>query len=119
MAQRLVRKLCECKKAVVPSKDDLPSDFPFKKLGSTPIYEAVGCRECRNVGYRGRLGVYELLVVNDDLRQLAHEGVSTWEIKKAAIAGGMKTLRDDGWRKVISGQTSVEEVLRITKGDRT
>ena len=119
MAQRLVRKLCECKKAVVPSKDDLPSDFPFKKLGSTPIYEAVGCRECRNVGYRGRLGVYELLIVNDDLRQLAHEGVSTWEIKKAAIAGGMKTLRDDGWRKVISGQTSVEEVLRITKGDRT
>ena len=82
MAQRLVRKLCECKKAVVPSKDDLPSDFPFKKLGSTPIYEAVGCRECRNVGYRGRLGVYELLVVNDDLRQLAHEGVSTWGSKK-------------------------------------
>lgn len=119
MAQRLVRRLCDCKKAVVPSKDDVPSDFPFEKLGSTPIYEAVGCRECRNVGYSGRLGVYELLVVDDKLRELAHEGVSTWEIKKAAIAGGMKTLRDDGWRKVISGQTSVEEVLRITKGDRT
>jgi len=119
MAQRLVRRLCDCKKAVVPAKVDVPSDFPFEELGSTPIYEAVGCRDCRNVGYRGRLGVYELLVVDDALRQLAHDRVSTWEIKKAAIAGGMKTLRDDGWRKVISGQTSVEEVLRITKGDRT
>jgi general secretion pathway protein E/type IV pilus assembly protein PilB len=107
MAQRLVRRLCDCKKAVVPSKEDVPSDFPFEQL------------ECRNVGYSGRLGVYELLVVDDALRQLAHEGVSTWEIKKAAIAGGMKTLRDDGWRKVLSGQTSIEEVLRITKGDRT
>ncbi len=119
MAQRLVRRLCDCKKAVVPSKSDLPSDFPFEQLGATPIYEAVGCRECRDVGYRGRLGVYELLVVDDALRQLAHDRVSTWEIKKAAIAGGMKTLRDDGWRKVIAGQTSIDEILRITKGDRT
>ncbi|MDB4372943.1 type II/IV secretion system protein, partial [Mariniblastus sp.] len=70
------------------------------------------------VGYRGRLGIYELLVTTDDLRQMAHDRMSTWEIKKAAIAGGMKTLRDDGWRKVIQGDTSVEEVLRITKGDR-
>jgi general secretion pathway protein E/type IV pilus assembly protein PilB len=119
MAQRLVRRLCDCKQAVVPAKNDLPADFPLDKLGTTPIYQPVGCRECRNVGYRGRLGVYELLVVDDALRQLAHDRVSTWEIKKAAIAGGMKTLRDDGWRKVIAGQTSIDEVLRITKGDRT
>lgn len=119
MAQRLVRRLCQCKRAIVPSKADVPNDFPFEQLGATPIYEAVGCRECRNVGYRGRLGVYELLVVDDALRQLAHDRVSTWEIKKAAIAGGMKTLRDDGWRKVIAGQTSIDEVMRITKGDRT
>lgn len=118
MAQRLVRRLCSCKKAVDPASLDLPSDFPMDRLGSEPIFEPVGCRECRNVGYRGRLGVYELLVVDDAIKQLAHDRVSTWELKKAAIAGGMKTLRDDGWSKVIQGHTAVDEVLRITKGDR-
>lgn len=118
MAQRLVRRLCSCKKAVDPANLDLPSDFPMDRLGGEPIFEPVGCRECRNVGYRGRLGVYELLVVDDAIKQLAHDRVSTWELKKAAIAGGMKTLRDDGWSKVIQGHTAVDEVLRITKGDR-
>lgn len=119
MAQRLVRRLCvSCRREVNPATADLPDDFPVEMLGNGPIYEAGGCRECRDVGYRGRLGIYELLVTTDDLRQMAHDRMSTWEIKKAAIAGGMKTLRDDGWRKVIQGDTSVEEVLRITKGDR-
>jgi general secretion pathway protein E/type IV pilus assembly protein PilB len=118
MAQRLVRRLCSCRREVKPATADLPDDFPMEMLDHGPIYEAVGCRECRDVGYRGRLGIYELLVTTDDLRQMAHDRMSTWEIKKAAIAGGMKTLRDDGWRKVIQGDTSVEEVLRITKGDR-
>lgn len=117
MAQRLVRRLCSCKREIDAKNVDLPSDFPFEKLNG-PIYEPVGCRECRDVGYRGRLGIYELLVTTDDLRQMAHDRKSTWEIKKAAIAGGMKTLRDDGWLKVLSGATSVEEILRITKGDR-
>ena len=57
-------------------------------------------------------------MTTDELRQLAQEGKSTWEIKKAAIASGMKTLRDDGWNKVLEGKTSVDEVLRLTKGDR-
>ena len=117
MAQRLVRRLCKCRREVDPKSLDLPSDFPFEKLDG-PIFEPVGCRECRDVGYRGRLGIYELLVTTDELRQMAHDRKSTWEIKKAAIAGGMKTLRDDGWLKVISGATSVDEILRITKGDR-
>ena len=118
MAQRLVRRLCDCKKPVKLKADDVPPDFPVGKLKGATIYQPVGCRECREVGYRGRLGVYELLVVDDSLRQLAHEGVSTWEIKKAAIASGMQTLRDDGWAKVLLGHTSIEEILRITKGDR-
>jgi len=62
--------------------------------------------------------IYELLVTTDELRQMAHDRKSTWEIKKAAMNGGMKTLRDDGWNKVMEGKTSVDEVLRITKGDR-
>ncbi|MFT5304272.1 MAG: type II secretion system protein E [Mariniblastus sp.] len=118
MAQRLVRRLCKCRREVQPSRADLPDDFPMELLDGGSIYEPVGCRECRDVGYRGRLGIYELLVTDNELRQMAHDRVSTWEIKKAAMAGGMKTLRDDGWRKVIDGRTSIEEVLRITKGDR-
>jgi general secretion pathway protein E/type IV pilus assembly protein PilB len=118
MAQRLVRKLCSCRREVHPNKADLPDDFPFEMLEGRSIYEPVGCRQCRDVGYRGRLGIYELLITTDDLRQMAHDRMSTWEIKKAAMAAGMRTLRDDGWLKVMEGTTSVEEVLRITKGDR-
>ena len=119
MAQRLLRRLCpSCRKANDPKPEDLPEDFPFEKLKGKQIYEAVGCRECRNVGYRGRVGIYELLITTNELRQMAQERASTWEIKKAAIAGGMRTLRDDGWLKVIDGVTSVEEVQRMTKGDR-
>lgn len=120
MAQRLVRRLCPaCKGEVNPREIDLPDDFPRDLMTDSPIYEPVGCRECRGVGYKGRMGIYELLVTDDNLRQLAHDRVSTWEIKKAAIKNGMRTLRDDGWLKVLQGSTSVEEVLRITKGDRT
>ena len=118
MAQRLVRRLCSCRREISPSQADLPDDFPLELLDGRPIYEPIGCRDCRDVGYRGRLGIYELLITTDDLRQMAHDRKSTWEIKKAAMASGMKTLRDDGWLKVMEGTTSVEEVLRITKGDR-
>jgi general secretion pathway protein E/type IV pilus assembly protein PilB len=119
MAQRLVRRLCpDCCEEVKPSDLELPDDFPHELFKDKPIFGAVGCRQCRGVGYRGRLGIYELLVTTDSLRQLAHDRASTWEIKKAAIEGGMSTLRDDGWLKVAAGQTSVDEILRITKGDR-
>jgi len=118
MAQRLVRRLCKsCRQEVDPSKVELPNDFPVDQLQGS-LFQAVGCRECRNVGYSGRMGVYELLVTTEAVRELAQERASTWAIKKACLAGGMKTLRDDGWRKVISGDTSVEEIMRITKGDR-
>jgi type II secretion system protein E len=120
MAQRLVRRLCKlCKRAVDPKKIDLPDDFPRDLITDSPIYEPEGCRECRGVGYSGRMGIYELLVANEGLRQLAHDRASSWEIKKMAMQQGMRTLRDDGWLKVLKGDTSLEEVLRITKGDRT
>ena len=120
MAQRLVRRLCKhCRRSVHPNEIELPDDFPREPLKDRDIFAPVGCHECRNVGYSGRMGVYELLVTTDNLRQLAHDKASTWEIKKTAIQEGMKTLRDDGWLKVLEGQTSIDEVLRITKGDRT
>ena len=119
MAQRLVRRLCRhCKEAVTPHEEDVPRDFPWEQLGDRPIYKAVGCRQCRKLGYSGRMGIFELLVTTDDIRQLAHDRASTWKIKEAAVRNGMRTLRDDGWRKVLLGETSVEEVVRATKGDR-
>jgi general secretion pathway protein E/type IV pilus assembly protein PilB len=99
-------------------KDDAPEDFPWEKLTDQTIYQPVGCRHCRDVGYSGRLGIYELLVNTEEVRELALNRASTWDIKKAAVAGGMLTLRDDGWEKVLAGHTSIEEVVRITKGDR-
>lgn len=119
MAQRLVRRLCpNCMEAYQPRSDDLPPDFPWQDLDGGPLYHPAGCRHCRQSGYAGRKGIYELLVTTEEVRHLAHDNASTWEIKKAAVQGGMSTLRMDGWRKAIQGDTSVEEVIRVTKGDQ-
>ena len=119
MAQRLVRTLCiHCREAYMPSDEEVPVDFPLDDYtAGQPIYRAQGCRQCRNTGYAGRLGIYELLVSNDEIRVLASERRSTNEIRKAAIASGMRTLREDGWIKVARGLTTVEEVLRVTKAE--
>lgn len=118
MAQRLVRRLCvECKQPYHPKHDDLPRDFPWEQLDGKPMYQAQGCRACRGLGYAGRFGIYELLITTEELRQLAHDRASSFEIKKAALRGGMLTLRMDGFRKVLEGTTSMDEILRATKGD--
>ncbi|MFO0871600.1 MAG: ATPase, T2SS/T4P/T4SS family [Pirellulales bacterium] len=119
MAQRLVRRLCPlCKRPVHPAAEDLPSDFPRDAIPSTGLFEPVGCRTCRQIGYSGRMGIYELMVTTDDIRQLAHDRASSWKVKQAAVRQGMKTLRQDGWYKVLGGSTTVEEIMRVTKGDR-
>jgi general secretion pathway protein E len=119
MAQRLLRRLCpDCKEAYTPSQEDLPNDFPWDLLDGKQLYRNIGCRTCRNVGYTGRMGIYELLVTNEEIKALAHDRVSTWDIKRAALNAGMRTLRMDAWDKAIQGRTSVDEVLRVTKGDR-
>ena len=119
MAQRLVRTLCPaCKRPYHPTADTLPKDFPMDRLpADVPLYRPVGCRACRQVGYRGRLGLFELLQTTEQIRQLAHDRASTWSIKRAALESGAPVLRDDGWKKVIAGQTSVDEVIRVTKGN--
>jgi len=122
MAQRLVRTLCnKCRQAYKPTRDDLPDDFPwedYQKRGE-PLYRSRGCRQCREVGFSGRQGIFELCPTSDAVRQLAHDRAGSWEIRKAALAEGMLTLRQDAWLKVLGGVTTVEEVLRVTKGDRT
>jgi general secretion pathway protein E/type IV pilus assembly protein PilB len=121
MAQRLVRSLCtKCKEAYEPKRDDLPKDFPWDEYikRGKPIYRPVGCRGCRQLGFEGRQGIFELCVTTEAVRQLAHERTSSWEIRKAARAGGMRSLREDAWLKVLGGVTTIDEVLRATKGDR-
>ena len=122
MAQRLVRTLCsKCREPYEPQPDDLPADFPWDdyRAGGKPLYRVGGCRQCRELGFAGRQGIFELCPTTDSVRQLAHDRASSWEIRKAALADGMRTLRQDAWIKVIDGVTTVEEVLRVTKGDRS
>jgi type II secretion system protein E len=117
MSQRLVRRLCShCKQKYEPAKDDSPIDFPWdKKTG--PIYKPVGCRECRNTGYRGRLGIYELMVATNEIRQMAHDRVSSWKIMQESMRMGMRSLRQDAWCKVLDGRTGIDEVVRNAKAD--
>lgn len=74
-----------------------------------------GCNHCGNGGYRGRLGIFELMTMTSKIRELAFQGASTQDIRKAAIKGGMTTLYDDGIRKVLEGITTIEEVFRVAK----
>jgi general secretion pathway protein E len=114
MAQRLVRNLCvRCKRAVEPGPELV------RELGTETrqIFEEVGCRECSGTGYRGRSGIYELLDVDDQIRRLVLARTPADQIKAAAVASGMRTLRDDGWRKVTEGVTTVAEVLRVTQDE--
>ncbi len=120
MAQRLVRTLCKhCKKPCEVVADDVPHDFPWDdyRAAGEPLYEATGCRECRGTGYSGRIGLYELLVSNDEIRHLANDRIAAQKLKQAAIRGGMQTLRQNGWRKVLLGRTSIEEMSRVAKAD--
>jgi hypothetical protein len=111
-AQRLVRRLCKhCREPYEPDRDKMPADFPWQRLEGRPLYRQVGCRECRHVGYSGRMGSYELLLTDNNIRQLAHDRASTWQIKQAAVKQGMRTLRDDGWTKAMAGQKYVFPLL--------
>ena len=114
LAQRLIRTLCpHCKEAYQPDKLDVPEDFDPR---GTTVYRPVGCRECRMTGFAGRKGIFELMVLDDDLRELVLERSSSGKIRNLAIKHGMVSLRDDGWHKVRSGHTTIGEIVRATKG---
>ena len=118
VAQRLIRKLCiHCKRPKSYQYDFLKQHgFPTEKLNKDIVlYEAVGCDECRGTGYSGRSGIFEILPITDEIRPLIVSNASSSSIKNAAIQQGMKTLREDGWDKVIEGITSIDEILRVTE----
>jgi type II secretion system protein E len=116
LAQRLLRRLCpRCRRPHEYHPSDLPSDFP--EVGENVLYVPGGCRDCRDSGYSGRTGVHELLVNDEEIRHLCNERASTGEIRANALKKGMVSLRQAGFRKMLTGVTSLEEVLRITRGD--
>ena len=123
MAQRLVRVICpDCKTEYDPNQDELPIDF-LKKHGvdgkSPRLFKGVGCRACRQSGYRGRTGIHELLVTGDEIKDLIVQRTNANVLRGIGLKNGMRTLRDDGWLKVINGTTTVDEVARTTAGDIT
>jgi general secretion pathway protein E/type IV pilus assembly protein PilB len=136
MAQRLVRTVCpDCKTQFAPLPDELPVDFPKKQrpgyggengvaIGGDGdlsdvlfLYKGTGCRSCRQSGYRGRTGIHELMVNNDVMKDLIVQRVNAGVIRFEALKSGMITLRQDGWRKVLNGATTIDEVARTTAGD--
>lgn len=120
MAQRLIRILCkECKQ---PDENPDPSIMRIcgmneKMIAGKTLYKAVGCSHCGNTGYRGRFGIFEMLIMNHELRELAFNRAGAQEVRKAAKAAGMTTLLQDGHRKILKGVTTMEEISRITQAE--
>ncbi len=119
LAQRLVRRLClDCKEQYQPSAEELRDlELSAADVLGHRVYRARGCPVCLNTGYRGRTGIYEVLVVNDAVKNCVMSGADGGKIKSIAVEQGMKTLRDDGIRKALEGDTSFEEVMRVTQED--
>lgn len=140
MAQRLVRTICpDCRTVYFPEPDELPIDFPKQTAATaapdpifdrfaTPsdtqqtanvlrLHKGAGCRACRQSGYRGRTGIHELMVNTDVMKDLIVQRTNSGVLRHEAMKGGMLTLRQDGWRKVLIGTTTLEEVARTTAGD--
>jgi general secretion pathway protein E/type IV pilus assembly protein PilB len=117
MAQRLVRSICaDCRQIYEPDPADLPPDFPATDE-RPQLARGSGCRSCRQTGYRGRLGIYELLTISDPIREMVVDRTSSSAIKTRARQEGMVTLREDAYRRLFAGQTTLEELLRVTKSD--
>lgn len=125
VAQRLLRKICEMCKASYPIQkqelvQNIPQDMILKYFGnkeSFTIYKGQGCKICHFTGYAGRIGIFEVLVVNSVIRDLIAKRSNSDVITKQAIADGMTTMMEDGLQKVVKGATSIEEVLRVTKAE--
>lgn len=117
IAQRLVRKICSnCKVPQEVTKEVLDH---FKELKDKKLtfYHGKGCKSCRNTGYKGRSGIFEMLTLNPEIQDLIMKKASSNQVKEVAVRSGMKTLREDGIAKVIAGMTTLDEVLRVTQLD--
>jgi general secretion pathway protein E/type IV pilus assembly protein PilB len=119
VAQRLVRKICEnCSRPHSPSPVDLGRlGLNAAAVSSANFRRGAGCPLCGNSGFRGRIGIFELLVVSEDVQRLIHQNVPSSQLRAVARSAGMRTMREDGIRKAIAGLTTIEEVVSITVDD--
>jgi type IV pilus assembly protein PilB len=120
MAQRLIRILCKECKQVDPNPDPAQlrmAGFKPEQFKAIQTWKPVGCSHCNNTGYRGRKGIFEMLTMNGQLRELAFNRAPVTEIRRAAKASGMTTLLADGQKKILRGMTSVDEIVRITQAE--
>ena len=116
LAQRLVRRICtSCRTAYEPGQDLIEMlDVDPLEIADKNFYYGDGCAECSNTGYRGRIGLFEMIVVSDAIRELINQRAPTLTIKQKALEQGMRSLRDDGLRAIFDGNTTIEEVLKYT-----
>lgn len=118
IAQRLVRKLCDdCKEEYYPTHDEaaqiLATEEEVQEMMKTPIYRAKGCNKCDFTGYKGRLGVYEIMQINKEIKRLIAQGAHDLEIEEAAVRNGMKTLNQSCMQHILNGQTTIDEFVRV------
>ena len=119
MAQRLVRSICgKCAQPYEPTDAELHSlGLERSAIEEMAAKKGAGCSNCNKTRYRGRKGIFEIFVLNDEARKLAYDGVPASVMRNKARELGMRTLREDGARKVVAGVTSTEEVMRVTSKD--
>jgi type II secretory ATPase GspE/PulE/Tfp pilus assembly ATPase PilB-like protein len=119
IAQRLVRLICSDCKEEIDIEEEIINEIgvSIDELEGKRFYRGAGCEECKHTGYKGRTGIFEILTVDEEIRDLIMQKVPASTIKQKAIDLGMRTLRQDGWQKVINGLTTIEEVLRVSQED--
>jgi general secretion pathway protein E len=118
LAQRLVRSICpDCREPYTPAETELARIGLKPSHLRGPIYKPRGCRNCRNTGYRGRMAIQELMVMDDEVRSLVMRKADSATIRRACTSHGMKLLRQDGAERVMAGKTTIEELLRVTQED--
>jgi type II secretory ATPase GspE/PulE/Tfp pilus assembly ATPase PilB-like protein len=119
IAQRLVRKVCpDCKQAKEPTDHELRELGLGEDAGGRgEFFVGTGCEKCFQTGYRGRTGIYEMMLINEHVQNLIYKRETAGTIKRVALDAGLQTLRMDGARKVLAGITTISEVLRVTQAD--
>jgi type IV pilus assembly protein PilB len=119
VAQRLVRRICPaCKCAYAPSARELHAlDLKPGQLDGAAFAHGAGCAACNGTGFQGRLGIFEIFPINDGIRAMIYDNVTAARLRARARQDGMRTMREDGVRKVLAGLTTIEEVVTVTVGD--
>jgi type IV-A pilus assembly ATPase PilB len=121
LAQRLVRKICaNCKQPYEMNEGELEMlGVDFTQLSEANVSKGAGCDTCKHLGYKGRAGLFEIFLIDDEVRHMVNNKANTVELRKRAREMGMRTLREDGIRKVLSGMTTAEEVISVSMGDES